>query len=187
MFLNLFLNARDAMESRRHAGGHAPADERRACARGQWRIAGAGIAPEHLERIYDPFFTTKGREERHWPGALGDLRHRAGARRRQIEAVEMRVPEAGQHRFHRASFLSAHPAKRPVHVADDQTPLADDFASETPRHRPHSGDRRRSGDSRKPGSAAVELEGYRVELAANATEGLSKAGSRRPTILFCWI
>ena len=59
VFLNLFLNAKDAMagagEQRRlriatEVNGHVSisiAD------------SGAGIAPEHLRRIYDPFFTTK--------------------------------------------------------------------------------------------------------------------------------
>jgi two-component system NtrC family sensor kinase len=57
VFLNLYLNARDAMEQggslhvRAWEGGHGVHVE----------IAdtGPGIAPEHLQRIYDPFFTTK--------------------------------------------------------------------------------------------------------------------------------
>jgi two-component system NtrC family sensor kinase len=56
VFLNLLLNAKDAMPGggRLHistlANGHVEA-----------RISdsGSGIAPEHLKRIYDPFFTTK--------------------------------------------------------------------------------------------------------------------------------
>jgi PAS domain S-box-containing protein len=64
VFLNLFINARDAMEQ-------APAPgERRVLEvvsrRGENGVevdvidTGHGIAPEHLSRIYDPFFTTKG-------------------------------------------------------------------------------------------------------------------------------
>jgi signal transduction histidine kinase len=55
--LNLFLNARDAMSSggwltivTRIENGEAIAEV---------SDTGAGIAPEHLDRIYDPFFTTK--------------------------------------------------------------------------------------------------------------------------------
>ena len=58
VFLNLFLNARDAMSS----GGKL--EVRSYCdglgARIEVSDTGHGIAPENLHRIYDPFFTTKG-------------------------------------------------------------------------------------------------------------------------------
>jgi two-component system NtrC family sensor kinase len=58
VFLNLFINAKDAMpeggvlniRSRAEAG----------CAVLEVADTGQGIPPEHLARIYDPFFTTKG-------------------------------------------------------------------------------------------------------------------------------
>lgn len=58
VFLNLLLNARDALENggviriRTYADGDL--------ARVAITDNGSGIAPEHLEKIYDPFFTTKG-------------------------------------------------------------------------------------------------------------------------------
>ena len=62
VFLNLFLNAKDAM-----AGGAAPGEKRslRVATEMNGHVSvsiadsGSGIAPEHLRRIYDPFFTTK--------------------------------------------------------------------------------------------------------------------------------
>jgi signal transduction histidine kinase len=56
VFLNLFLNAKDAMADggvlriSTEANGHVSVSI---------ADSGSGIAPEHLQRIYDPFFTTK--------------------------------------------------------------------------------------------------------------------------------
>jgi two-component system, NtrC family, sensor kinase len=57
VFLNLFLNARDAMES----GGSLMIKtwSEDGTVRVEVADSGPGIAPEHLARIYDPFFTTK--------------------------------------------------------------------------------------------------------------------------------
>jgi two-component system NtrC family sensor kinase len=61
VFLNLFLNARDAMEPR----GVLEVTTRAKTGTTDNGVvvevidSGHGIAPEHLSRIYDPFFTTK--------------------------------------------------------------------------------------------------------------------------------
>src|SRR5207249_159915 len=57
VFLNLFLNARDAMESGGVLEVKTSAED--SGARVEVIDTGHGIAPEHLHRIYDPFFTTK--------------------------------------------------------------------------------------------------------------------------------
>jgi nitrogen-specific signal transduction histidine kinase len=58
VFLNLFLNARDAMERGGALSIRTWSDD--ASVYAEVRDTGQGISPEHLSRIYDPFFTTKG-------------------------------------------------------------------------------------------------------------------------------
>jgi PAS domain S-box-containing protein len=62
VFLNLFLNARDAMEGceRGEAVLEVTTSSDDAAVKIDICDTGHGIAPEHLDRIYDPFFTTKG-------------------------------------------------------------------------------------------------------------------------------
>jgi signal transduction histidine kinase len=57
VFLNLFLNAKDAMPRGGHLRVTTWTEDSRV--RIEIRDTGVGISPEHLPRIYDPFFTTK--------------------------------------------------------------------------------------------------------------------------------
>ena len=68
VFLNLFLNAKDAMpgggtlrvQTLNSYGVHVVVSD-----------TGTGIAPEHIQRIYDPFFTTKKRPQQGNTGGTG--------------------------------------------------------------------------------------------------------------------
>ncbi len=57
VFLNLFLNARDSMQASGTLEIRTWSDG--VSAKVEVADTGTGIAPEHLNRIYDPFFTTK--------------------------------------------------------------------------------------------------------------------------------
>ena len=56
VFLNLFLNAKDAMAA---GGTLRVATQANGLVAVDISDTGSGIAPEHMQRIYDPFFTTK--------------------------------------------------------------------------------------------------------------------------------
>jgi two-component system sensor histidine kinase HydH len=57
VFVNLFLNAKDAMAPGGQLRIHTISSEKSIAV--QIADTGKGIPPEHLEKIYDPFFTTK--------------------------------------------------------------------------------------------------------------------------------
>jgi PAS domain S-box-containing protein len=119
VFLNLFLNARDAMES----GGvlsvrtTSPDESHPGVVRVQIADSGAGIRPENLPRIFDPFFTTKGARKGTGLGlsvSYGIVREHGG----DIEAES--EPGAGT-RFH-LSFPEAVRAKKPEPVRVESAP-----------------------------------------------------------------
>ncbi len=56
VFLNLLLNAKEAMQG---GGRLRVATQSNGQVEAIVRDSGSGIAPEHMKRIYDPFFTTK--------------------------------------------------------------------------------------------------------------------------------
>jgi signal transduction histidine kinase len=116
VFLNLFLNARDAMDS----GGVLTV--RTWCEESGARVdvsdTGHGIAPEHIQRIYDPFFTTKGIRK----GTGLGLAVTYGIIQEHKGSIEVSSHKGGT-RFHlgfpwsRNATRPAQPAPRPVNAA----------------------------------------------------------------------
>jgi signal transduction histidine kinase len=106
VFLNLFLNARDAMDGGGTLAIHVWSEN--GFARIDVSDTGQGIAAEHLERIYDPFFTTKAARKGTGLGlsvTYGIVREHGGT----IE-VESRIGAGSRFR------VELPLARKPVHV-----------------------------------------------------------------------
>ena len=106
VFLNLFLNARDAMDGGGTLAIHVWSES--GFARIDVSDTGQGIAAEHLERIYDPFFTTKAARKGTGLGlsvTYGIVREHGGT----IE-VESRIGAGSRFR------VELPLARKPVHV-----------------------------------------------------------------------
>jgi hypothetical protein len=118
VFLNLFLNARDAMDGGGVLSVRTWAEE--SGARVDVSDTGHGISPEHIQRIYDPFFTTKGSRK----GTGMGLAVTYGIVQEHKGSIEVSSRQGGT-RFHlrlpwsrtvgQASGLSA--SKQPVNAA----------------------------------------------------------------------
>jgi len=111
VFLNLFLNARDAMlgggklEVRTWSDGDV--------ARIEVGDSGQGIAPEHLMRIYDPFFTTKAARK----GTGLGLSVSYGIMQEHGGAIEVENRRTGGALFRLELPLAAARARKPVNAA----------------------------------------------------------------------
>jgi hypothetical protein len=119
VFLNLFLNARDAMDGGGVLSVRTWAEESGAGV--DVSDTGHGISPEHIQRIYDPFFTTKG----HRKGTGMGLAVTYGIVQEHKGSIEVSSRQGGT-RFHlrlpwsrtavgQASGLSV--SKQPVNAA----------------------------------------------------------------------
>ena len=116
VFLNLFLNARDAMDSGGVLTVRTWSEE--SGARIDVSDTGHGIAPEHIQRIYDPFFTTKGIRK----GTGLGLAVTYGIIQEHKGSIEVSSHKGGT-RFHlefpwsRNATRPVQPAPRPVNAA----------------------------------------------------------------------
>jgi hypothetical protein len=115
VFLNLFLNARDAMES----GGVLALETWAQDGTLHVNVAdsGAGIVPETLAKIFDPFFTTKGAKKGTGLGlsvSYGIIREHGGD-------IEVHSQVGAGTRFH-LSFPESAPARKAEPVRTEAAP-----------------------------------------------------------------
>ena len=172
VFLNLFLNARDAMADWRRA---LRACARRAPAPRASRVevpdTGPGIAREHLARIYDPFFTTKGAQQGHGPRTVASPTASWRSTAASIEA-DSRSPAQGT-RF-RLEFPAVEETGQCLKLTRSQTgpeptPGAAAFWSSTTKP-----------TSARAWKTLLELEGYAVQTGARTPP--KGCGASRPAI-----
>ncbi len=126
---------------------------------------GTGISPEHLSRIYDPFFTTKSAKKGTGLGlsvTYGIIQEHGGAIEADIASRRGYMfpsgvsgdPESGSRLMTPVRDRHPAPLKGRILVVDDETEIRESL------------------------EALLDLEGYQVDLAANAAEGERKLESR---------
>ena len=127
---------------------------------------GHGIAPEHLSRIYDPFFTTKSAKKGTGLGlsvTYGIIQEHGGRHRSDFASRGGHMfpsgisgdPESGSRLMIADARQDAPaPSKGRILVVDDEVEIRESL------------------------EALLDLEGYQVDLAANAAEGERKLESR---------
>ena len=111
VFLNLFLNARDAMQGGGKLEVRTWSDD--GVARIEVGDTGEGIAPENLLRIYDPFFTTKAARK----GTGLGLSVSYGIMQEHGGAIEVENRRTGGALFRLELPLAAARARKPVSAA----------------------------------------------------------------------
>jgi signal transduction histidine kinase/ActR/RegA family two-component response regulator len=155
VFVNLLVNARDAMKN----GGRISITGRASRSGVEVRVEdeGAGIAAEHLERVFDPFFSTKGRRGVGMGLAIAaSVMHRLGG-----SIVAANRPQGG------AAFTLTFPRAFPAAEPDAAAPL----------RRLEPGHRLLVVDDDADNLAATKLVlehlGQRVDVAASGEEALA--------------